>query len=630
MQLRILLATIVLLAGCAQSRSLFDRAMRPHTASQDAEIVSQDAEASETSDVDSVVVAAWEDSIRQAASLAQATAERQPAADDNAGLPDQQHGATAPGLSPNAAQAAAEQDAAGQGTTEQDATEQDATEQGTTEQAAEYPPPDSAQDDGQDAPPPAADAAQPLIPPVVEPEPVPAPQLPGMVEEDELIGLNLDLVIDSVYRSYPLLEAAVQQRGIATGEQLAATGNFDLGLVAASENGPTGFYRTFRQRIGVVQPVYSGGEVFAGYRIGRGNFEPWYKERETNNGGEFHIGFSAPLAQNRNIDPRRAELWKANFGRQSADPEINAQLIGFVQEAAYAYWTWVAEGENYRIAQRILDFAEQRNEGIRRQREEGRMSQFDLNDNLRMVAERRAARASAQRRVRQAAVKLSLYYRNTDGRPRVPGPEILGRFPQPERIDPEMLGRDISEALSQRPEIAVLSFVQRQLEVDFAQARNEFQPNLDAVVAASQDVGRPTSPLNDKGQFELDAALFFDVPVQRRRARGKMLATQAKLARIGAQRQMVEERIVADVQAAHAALTATYEQVMETAEAAELADDLARREQRNFALGRADLLTVAMREQFAAEAALHAIEALQMYYTAEADYRAALAIDQLP
>ncbi|QDU37553.1 Outer membrane efflux protein [Maioricimonas rarisocia] len=469
-----------------------------------------------------------------------------------------------------------------------------------------------------------AEEAEPDID--AEPEPI-VPVAPGYTTDH---GLGLDDVIGSVYQSYPLLEAALQSRNIAAGEQMAATGAFDLKFKAASENGPTGFYHTYRQSVGVVQPTYHGGEVFAGYRIGRGSFQPWYKERQTNDGGEFKAGVVMPLSRNRHIDGRRAELWRTTYGRQLAEPDIQAQLIGFVQEASYAYWDWVAAGEKFRIAERVLALAEDRTMRIRRQVEEGFLDPPELTDNLRLVAERRAKRADAARKLQQTAVKLSLYLRGIDGHPQIPAPEDLPTFPNPEPVDEADLLFDSQLALEQRPEIAVYNFAQRQLEVDLAEAHNEMRPSVDAVVSASQDVGFPASKKNDKGHFELDASIFVDVPIQRRKARGKMQAVQAKIAQLNAKRRLTEDKIVADVQSAYAALVSAYEQVQQARQAVEYAEDLAARERRNLELGASDLLKVTLREQYAVESAEKAVDALQLYFQARADYRAALAQDRLP
>jgi outer membrane protein TolC len=474
-----------------------------------------------------------------------------------------------------------------------------------------------------------ADPAERLLP-LPESESDEPPPTDPLAHDALPHGLPLDAVIASVYESYPLLASALYSRTIAEGEQLAARGAFDLRLNAASENGPTGFYQTYRQRVGVVQPTYSGGEVFGGYRIGRGHFEPWYLERQTNDGGEFRAGLAVPLARNREIDERRANLFRADYGRQLVEPDIHAQLIGFVQEASYSYWEWVAAGENFRIADRILELTTSRTQRIQRQVELQLLERPVLIDNQRLVAERRGRRADAARKLQQAAVRLSLYYRGLNGEPLVPDPSVLPRFPDPHPVTPDDVLIDIQQALTQRPEAAVLDFLRRQLEVDYAQAENELLPSIDAVFAGLQDVGAPTSPKNDKGEFELEASLYVDVPLQRRRARGKMQATRGKIAQLNAQRQLTEDRIVTDVQSVYAGLMSAYEQVQEARQAVEYAEDLARRERINFDEGASELLTVTLREQFAVESAEREVAALLLYFQARADYRAALAQDRLP
>jgi outer membrane protein TolC len=441
--------------------------------------------------------------------------------------------------------------------------------------------------------------------------------------------LSLEAVIASVYERYPLLQAALYFRNIAQGEQLAATGEFDLKLKGASENGPLGFYQTYRQSIGMIQPLYGGGEVFAGYRIGRGDFQPWYLERQTNGGGEFKVGAGVPLLQNVDIDPRRAALWQAQYGRQLAEPEIQAQLIAFVQEASYAYWGWVAAGANYRIAERILHLAEDRTDRIKSQVEAGLIDPPELTDNLRLVAERRSKLADAERKLQQAAAKLSLFLRDPQGRPLIPDTSQLPTFPAPPPLAPHTIPQEIELALQQRPELRAIDLARRQYEVEYAQAQNTALPALDAVVAGSQDVGQPTSPKRDKSPFELEASLYLDVPLQRRKARGKMAAVEGKISQLAAKRRMVADKITVDVQTARIALEAALIQVEQSREAVRLAEDLAERERQNLERGLSDLLKVTLREQYAAESAEKAVEALLQYFQAQADLRAAIGADRL-
>ncbi|MCA9016616.1 MAG: TolC family protein, partial [Planctomycetaceae bacterium] len=221
-------------------------------------------------------------------------------------------------------------------------------------------------------------------------EAIAIPHIPPLPDENfqpNPAGLVLEDVINSVYQSYPLLDAALYSRDIASGDRLQTLGEFDHKFKAATENGPMGYYKTYRQYVGLVKPVYQGGEVFAGYKIGRGNFQPWYKERQTNEGGEFQAGFSVPLSRNRDIDARRAALWRATYGVDAVEPDIQAQLINFVQEGTYAYWEWVAAGAKLVIADRILKLAQDRTDRIRSQVENGFLDPPELTDNLRLVAE---------------------------------------------------------------------------------------------------------------------------------------------------------------------------------------------------------------------------------------------------
>lgn len=442
-------------------------------------------------------------------------------------------------------------------------------------------------------------------------------------------ALTLDAVIASVYQSYPLLQGALYSRNVALGEQIAASGEFDLKLKGASESGPVGFYQTYRQSVGVIQPLVQGGEVFAGYRVGRGEFQPWYLERQTNDGGEFKAGVSVPLLQNVDIDARRAALWNAQYGRQLAEPEIQAQLIQFVQEASYAYWGWVAAGESYRVAKRVLELAEERTSRIESQVNADLIDPPELTDNLRLVAERKGKLADARRKVDQSAAKLSLYFRDSAGHPLILRMEDLPAFPDPVTSFADLNPSVIQLALQQRPELKVLGLQRRQYEVEYAQAENLTLPRLDGVIAGAQDVGAPTSSKRDKSPFELEAGLYLDVPIQRRKARGKLTALEGKLSQIAAKQRMVSDKIAVDVRYAWIALDAALVQVAQAREAVRLAEDLAGRERQNLDAGLSDLLKVTLREQYAAESAQKRVDALLLYYQAQADFRAALGQDSL-
>ncbi|MCA9220145.1 MAG: TolC family protein, partial [Planctomycetales bacterium] len=251
----------------------------------------------------------------------------------------------------------------------------------------------------------------------------------------------------------------------------------------------------------------------------------------------------------------------------------------------------------------------------------------ELQDNLRAIAKRAAKLIDLKRKVEQSAVKLSLYYRTLQGEPLAPRFDQLHDFPAPASIDDEQLSRDIALALAQRPELAVLDALQQRVRVDLAEARNDLLPNVDAMVYGSQDMGAPTSSKRDKSPFELEAGVFVDVPLQRRKAHGKIQATQGKLIQLAAKRQYTEDKIRVELQAAYAALVAAYNRLDKARESVRLAEYMADVERRKLEVGESNLLSVALREQYAIEAAEAEVEALLDYFFSRADYDAAMARD---
>ena len=502
-----------------------------------------------------------------------------------------------------------------------DANDQDSVVQTSAQQDAA--PTDSSAEDSQDEPAPANDSAKDQ-----EPDPAETKNKSESDEDvDKLSDIELKDVIESIHSTFPLLEAAYQENEIAAGNQLAALGAFDTKLKASSENGALGFYETHRNRAGFSQPIYEGGEVFAGYRVGRGNFEPWYLERQTNDGGEFKTGVNIPLARNRDIDARRAALWRADYDRQRAIPEIKIQLIRFVRDGSVMYWKWIAAGQQYEVGQQALELAKQRNDQLKRKVEVGDLAPPVLQDNLRAIAKREAKLIDLRRKYDQASYKLSLFLRNTNGLPIVPRSTQKSNFPDPTEPNDLKLDTDISTALAERPELTALDALAQRFGVDLAEAQNLLLPSVNAQIVGAQDVGEPSSSKRDKSEFEIEAAIMVDVPIQRRKARGKAFAAQGKIAQITAKRRFSEDKIRQEVQSAHVALKAAFERLGRARESKRLADFMANVERRKFDLGQSDLLAVVLREQAAIDAAEAVVDALLEFFSSKADYDAAMARD---
>ena len=443
--------------------------------------------------------------------------------------------------------------------------------------------------------------------------------------------LQLDDVLVSVADCYPLLEIAIAELAEAEGKTLSAWGSFDTTLSGYTHNQPLGFHENYQHGGKLSRPLWNGSEVYGGFRLGRGVFEPWYQERQTNEGGEFKTGVKRPFLKGLAIDGRRAALQTARLERQRLEPDIATRVIGMQRAASLAYWKWVASGLATQTQMRLLRLAQERNKSLIKRVEEGDLPEITKVDNGRFIAKRQVKLIETQRKVQEAAIKLSLFMRDENCRPVVAIDEMLpSRFPTATVPSAEEVESDIVQALSQRPELLDLDFQRRQVEVELRYARNLTLPKLDGFAEASQDMGEPTSSKRDKSELELEVGLIAEVPLQRRMAIGKIRAARAKLAQIAAKRGFAEDKIRSQVLDAVSALTNAYERIDQARKNLMLSEQSLRLGRLRFNDGDIDIIDLNIYETSLAEAELLVIDAELTYFNALADYRAALAIEFNP
>jgi outer membrane protein TolC len=450
------------------------------------------------------------------------------------------------------------------------------------------------------------------------PEPIPA--------GPAIAALSLAEVLESLDRFFPLLYAVSQERGIAAGDLLAAEGAFDLKISGASISQPMDYYKNYRNSVGLEQPTWNGGKLSTGYRIGDGRFEPWYGERETNEGGEFALGASLPFWKDRAIDKRRAEILKAEIKTRLAEPKITKSHIEFARQASYSYWNWVASVQSEAVYREYLRIAKERDDFIQRSIRFGNMAEVEQIDNRRVIASRDSALIAANRKSRKAAIDMSLYLREpTLGQPLlVESARAPQQFPAPQRPAMQALDSDIEFALRMNPEIYRLRLEQQRTGVQLDYAKNQALPDLQGGLYTSKDVGGEASPSGNKTPLKMEAGLLFEVPLQRRNARGQIRSTEAELSRLRAEERYAADYTTTKVQDAIVALDAAYQRIDLAVEAVELAKRMEDVERTRFAAGQSNILFVNLREVTTNDSRLMLIGAYADYFFALADYRAAL------
>lgn len=436
--------------------------------------------------------------------------------------------------------------------------------------------------------------------------------------------LRLEEVLESVDRHYPPLLAALQDRVLASADVLVATGRFDLSLKSGYEGDYLGKYSNDLYRAGIEQATqFQGMSYFAGYQLGRGSFASYDGKLQTDAGGEYKAGVKLPLFRDRFIDARRADLQKAVIGRRVADLGIDQQRLVILQLAMRRYYDWLAAGQRYNVARSVLQVAEQRDGQLREAARLGQIPAVDVIDNQRAILTRRAQLIEAERGLQQAAIELSLFYRGASGEPVLVGAERLPpAFPAARDIDEQRLKDDIELAWKRRPEIQRFRQQRSQVEVDRKLAQNQLLPNVDLSLSFTSQLGERRV---GRGPNDLIAALVFDLPAQRRVAKGRDLAALARIEQFDQRERFARDQVEAEVRDAYSALKTAYHRARVLREEVEVARQLEVAERVRFELGEGNLFLVNLREQATYETELREVAALTEYFRALALYEFAIA-----
>ena len=451
-------------------------------------------------------------------------------------------------------------------------------------------------------------------------------QLEALVQEMEAIEERQPLPIggetpltfghlrESVALHHPMLVAATERLRRARGAEQEARGAFDLTLNVRGTAIPRGFYDYGYVDATVEQPTpLWGTELFAGWRLGRGNVPPYYGELRTLGGGELRAGVRVPVWRGGPIDPRRAGIGRAERTTDAAEAEVTQERLALEIAAAETYWRWVAAGQAYQVGRELVELAEVRDAQLAAMVERGAIAPIERAENLRALLGRLEELVADRRGLEQAAIQVSLYLRDEAGQRQLPASVHLPRnMPPPPPGPIESLQEGVERALAFRPEMRRFEALVEAAEVDVALARNNVAPRFDLEIAAAKDVGNGTDPALARTlePAELRGGLMFSLPVQLRVERGQRTQAEARLAEARAQALWQRDRVVTQVEDLWSALETARERADLALRAARVAAAVAAGERDRFEAGATSLFIVNLREQAAGEAERRAIRTL--------------------
>ncbi|MEO1045979.1 MAG: TolC family protein [Pseudomonadota bacterium] len=435
--------------------------------------------------------------------------------------------------------------------------------------------------------------------------------------------LTLDRLLDSSARYAPAILEALAEAQSANARITAAQGAFDLVFNAESYSYLTGFYGGQYINAEAVQPLANnGGQIEVGYRNSQGRFPVYNDFFFTNQVGELKARGIYSLLRDNLIDERRFGERNARLNAELAKIETNIVAIGVQQRAIEAYNSWVAAAQQLRIYRQLLSLANDRQAGLERQVALGAQADIILTENRQNILRRQTLLVQAERNLQQAANRLSLFWRDDDGRPLQPDPRsIPDQLPQLDRNGTET----IEDVLARRPDIQIVETRLEQARLQLQLDENLLRPKLDVFGEVSNDFGALGAGGASRDGFETIVGLRFSVPLQRREARGRIAATQAQMQAVRRARQQVEEQVENTINDIIIDLRAAENLLQIARDEEQAAETMAAGERRLFLAGASDFFLVNLREEAAANASIRRLQAEFNLAAARADLAAASA-----
>lgn len=426
--------------------------------------------------------------------------------------------------------------------------------------------------------------------------------------QSNLRPLSLDALLKTVNQSYPKIIAARLHVAKAQGDYLSALGQFDPSLKANTRSQPEGGYINNYVNNELSIPTLANGlRLFAGYRVGRGDYPVYYQNYLTNSGGEYRAGVALPLLKDFFNDKQRTALLTQAETIAISTHDVAATKLSVYHETIKAYWQWVGSGFQLQTFKHLLHLAQKRQAAIIKQAELGDLPKLAIVENQQIIMQRQQLVNQGTLLFEQSAVALSIYYRDQKGQPLIPS---VKQLPKAMIIRETRRIKNLSHirgALIRHPAIRKLERYYQIIKLKQNLAKNDLLPNLDAMAYTSKQYGTGADP-----KLLPQAAMIgvhFKFPLYQREAKGKIISTTSELRQIVTEKKLLYEQLNNQLSNLLIALRIYHQQISLLNKELQLARQVEAGEAKKFHEGDSTLFLVNQREQTTAQVQLNLINA---------------------
>lgn len=426
-------------------------------------------------------------------------------------------------------------------------------------------------------------------------------------------------VLRSTAKNFPSVLAARAAIDEKRAESLAANGVFDPRVDGGVYSRLGGYYDGSAADVGFYQSMpMLGAEVFADYSLSGGDFPIYEDQLVTTDFGQARVGIALSLLRDRDIDDRRFGVAKAALAEQIAESALLAEQIGVLQDAFIAYSRWLISAEILTAYEELLSIAQVRATALTRQVEAGDVAEIVLVENEQALLQREGLVVEAQRQVRLAGERLSLYLRDEDGVVLLPAFDSSLSIPE---FDESFVNAPeqslVDQALRNRPDIAIANTLKEQFRLERRLAENLAKPQLDLRVYSARDFGEG---VRRRQGTDAVADITFSVPLATRTARGRAAAADARMVSVAYELRLIVDEATRDLRLSLVNLRATAQLKDVALRELQVAQRLAEAEQRQFEAGTSDYFLLNVRERSLGEAQLRRWQAELNHQVALANY----------
>lgn len=438
---------------------------------------------------------------------------------------------------------------------------------------------------------------------------------------------SLEALLEASLKHYPKIQEAQAKREASESAVTEAIGAFDASLDNATNLRADGYYDGNYTSSKVVKPFTDyNARVSAGYRNSRGAFPVYEDYYYTNRGGEFNIELFFSLLRDRDIDDKRLRLWNSQLEVSKAEQELLLSKIATQRAAMIAYYEWIAASQILHIQQELSDLAKQRQKAMKQKHAHGDIAAVAVIENEQYLFRREGQLNDAKRLYKNAAVNLSLYWRDAEGNPIVPQESDSMAFPV-EQAGALTLAADREALYRLRPELKLIEAEIKTQQNELKAGENSLLPKADIMLRSAKDIG---SGSYAREEAEHVVGLNISIPLQQRLGEGRAAKAKAKLRALEHEQRLVRDQIGQQLQFLENDLSAAERMIEWSSKEVEVATKMQSSEAKLFASGGSDYFLLNMREEQRAGAQVKNVKATLDYYSALANaYAASMKLDRL-